>query len=239
MFEELSKGNTLIFTTHSPYLIDPDKLNNVRLIIKNRSNTEIINNFNNGFKADEDTLTPIITAIGLDLSRGIGFTKQKNVIVEGVSDYYYLQGILLGLEKSKKYKFPKDVGFIPCIGHTKSLTIASILTGWELNDFIVLLDKKGTKDTKKKLEKDGIPENRILFAGKEKNDLIEEMFSQGDLDKYNLKSDDQSKSIIAKLFFNKMVSEEIQLSEETYNNFIGLLDNIQKAMNDEINIIKT
>ena len=78
-----------------------------------------------------------------------------------------------------------------------------------------------------------------MFAGKEKNDLIEEMFSQGDLDKYNLKSDDQSKSIIAKLFFNKMVSEEIQLSEETYNNFIGLLDNIQKAMNDEINIIKT
>ena len=89
----------------------------------------------------------IITAIGLDLSQGIGFSKEKNIIVEGVSDYYYLLGMKKFLEKTvSSYKFPENIAIIPCVGESKVTLLASFFMGYNL-DYQIVLDEKGTRHT--------------------------------------------------------------------------------------------
>lgn len=231
LLEELSENNQIIFTTHSPYLIDPDKLNRVRLIIRDvkSKETRIENNFNKG--ADVETLTPIITAIGLDISKDITFSKKLNVLIEGISDYYYIQAMIHYLKNKENYSFPNDISFIPCVGHTKISTLISLLIGWGLN-YKILIDKKGTIRTFRKLKEDGIEDSKILFVGDTKEDSIESLFSNYDSRKYNLQNDKHSKTITSKLFFEKVISEgNLQLSDETVNNFKNLLNKIKDDKN--------
>jgi len=241
LLEELSKDNQIIFTTHSPYLIDPDKLSRVRLLIRNNTTREatIQNNFNKG--ADRDTLTPIITAIGLDLSKGIAFPVKKNVVVEGVSDYYYMEAMLHFLKEKKEYNFPEDISIIPCIGHTAINSIVSLLIGWQLRDYKIVLDKKGTTKTYNKLVKDGVPKERIIFIGKTDSESIESLFSKEDVDEYNINGKEFSKTITSKQFFEKIThGDNVKLSEETIKNFREkLFDKIKENYSNDNDKVKS
>ncbi|MGC9781332.1 MAG: AAA family ATPase [Candidatus Heimdallarchaeota archaeon] len=232
--EKLSKDNQIIFTTHSPYLIDTKKLVRVRLVKKDNleTGTKIENNFNKG--SDYDTLTPIITAIGLDLSKGIEFSSKWNVLLEGVSDYHYLQSILDYLMSAENYQFPKDeIRFIPCIGHTQMSHILSILYGWGLG-YIVLLDKKGTNKTYNVLIEDGIDEKFILFISKKEDESIEDLFTATDCKRYRIKEymnsdSDLSKTIISKLFAEETNKETFTLNKTTITNFQKIFDEIKES----------
>lgn len=237
LLEEIAINNQVIFSTHSPYLIDADKLLNIRLIERDADTkeTNIISSFNKG--SDLETLTPIITAIGLDISRTLTFSQEMNILLEGASDYYYLTTVLEYLIKNKNYKFPPTFSFIPSIGHTKIPYLVSILMGWGC-EFCVLLDRKGTNKTYKMLLDEGIVEEKIIFVGKEENDSIENMLSTKDRERNNIeiynekdwkkwKVVKKEKSLISKQFANNSQSEGFILTEITQNNFIRLFDKIK------------
>ena len=232
VFEKLSKHNQVIFTTHSPYLIEPDHLNRVRLVVKEDDKTTIKNSFHEG-GTDFDTLTPIITALGFDLTRSILFSKLNyNIVMEGISDYYYLRAMCEYLKKYENFKFSEDISFVPCVGHTTVSTMVSFLIAAGLK-FKILLDKKGTEKTSNKLKKDGIFDNEILFAGFNQNDSIEELFSKQDKKIHLNTSSQESKGILARKFYEK--SSSLQSFEaETIDNFKNLLNEIQSAIKPEI-----
>ena len=80
VFENISEASQIIISTHSPYLIDTHRLDRVRLISKDdQIGTRIENKIHKG--AEAETLTPIITAIGLDLSSEFSIAGKKNVFV--------------------------------------------------------------------------------------------------------------------------------------------------------------
>jgi predicted ATP-dependent endonuclease of OLD family len=229
--EELADDNQVIFTTHSPYLIDPDKFERVRLVIKDKETeyTRIENNVNKG--GDYETLTPLITAIGLDLSKGLSFAKKSNIVLEGISDYYYIQAMKHYLKENEGYEFPDDVAFIPCVGQSKVGAVTSILFGYGL-DYKIVLDKKGTTKNYNKLIRDGIDTNKIIRVGDTDDQSIEDLFSEEDLDKYQLKSDQpDSKTIISKRFYQAIETGEYKgFSKKTLDNFRTLLDSIKKDL---------
>jgi len=228
LLEEITgNNNQIVFATHSPYLIDTSKLNRIRLVIKNKSKkiTELENQFNKN--ADIETITPIVTAIGLDLSKGVAFAKKRNILVEGVSDYYYIVGMKKYLEKNRNYKFPEDIAIIPCVGESKTSLVASLLIGYGL-DYKILLDKKGTRHTHEKLEEEGLTD-KILTLGITSSESIEDQFSTKDKEKYTVTEDNLSKTLTSKTFYEKVESGEyVDFTETTVKNFIKLLDDITK-----------
>ena len=121
-------GHSIIFSTHSPYLIDVDRLDRVRLVIRNPGTSEGTKIQKSHAGADVDTLTPIITAIGLDVSKQFANAGRQNVVLEGISDYYYLQAMreLVGGDRLK------DASVIGCVGASKIPTVVSLLIGWGL-----------------------------------------------------------------------------------------------------------
>ncbi|MBN8786918.1 MAG: AAA family ATPase [Terrimonas sp.] len=111
VFEELSKKNQIIYSTHSPYLIDTAKLHRVRLVLNTKdAGTTVEKITSSKISNQKDSLKPIIDALGLEIATPFSVGKKNNVIVEGISDFHYLQGMKLLLNKTY------DIGVLPSMG---------------------------------------------------------------------------------------------------------------------------
>lgn len=242
VLEKIAKKSQIIFSTHSPYLIDPNRLDRVRLILKDSHGTKIENKIHKN--ADNETLTPIITAIGLDLTNQFSIAGKKNVILEGISDYYYLGGAKQYLPKTTK---GSDLNLIPCVGAPKIPQIASLLIGWGL-EFAAMLDNdtEGKRIAKELGEKLLVQNERIIHVSNQDNYSIEDLFSHDDFNDYildNEKNNDISTSnskfikdqkldkvLLAKRFIEKIEREKtkITFSEETKKNFQDIFEKLSK-----------
>lgn len=239
----------IIFSSHSPYLIEIQKLNRIRLVSRTEEKGTVISNKIHK-DADKETLTPIITAIGLDLSLGIDIAKENNIILEGMSDYYYL----CALKEYLDFEFKKEVHFIPMQGADKSKLLIPLMIGWGLNYCTVLdNDKKGRKvdsELKKYFGYNGV---KTIFVSDKKNEEIEDLFEKNDFIECVLceKSKDLSielpnskllkqkdkkydKVLLSKLFYENTKNGQFSFSVQTIDNFKDLLSNIDKLMFPEI-----
>ncbi len=244
VFENISEKSQVIISTHSPYLIDTHRLDRVRLISKDdQTGTRIENKIHKG--AEAETLNPIITKIGLDLSSGFSIVGKKNVLLEGISDYYFLQAL-------RKSTNTNEVNFIPCVGASRISQLVSLLIGWDLGFWAVLdNDSQGNKTAKELREKLLIEDNRIIFISEENNYSTEDLFTQDDFNNFVLK-DEESKNedsktlnskflknqqldkvLLAKKFFETMNGGEsdIKLSKETLRVFGKVFEKIEKGFN--------
>ena len=247
--EDSANNTPIIFSSHSPYLIEIDKLNRIRLISRTEDKGTIISNKIHK-DADKETLTPIITAIGLDLSKGLDIAKDNNIIVEGISDYYYL----CAFKELLNFEFKKDVHFIPVQGADKFKFLIPLMIGWGLNYCIVLdNDTKGRKVEKELIKNFGYTGLKTIFVSESKDEDIEDLFDRTDFikyvldDDYNELSEDKKisqllkqrdsgfdKVLLSKLFYEKTKNDDISLSDQTIENFKKLLVNLGKLMFSEV-----
>lgn len=182
-----SKHTQILFTTHSPYLIDRDELHRVRLVIKEDTSigTKVENKIH--AKSDKETLTPVLTAIGLGLSDGIQNVNQdRNVVVEGPSDYFYLQGFKLILGKS-------SLNIVYGGGAGNMGKVGAILNGWGCKVLYLFDNDKGKTDGSKNLKKVWFVAESLIQLIKEDAGTIEDIFSRAEFKKYVLKEDDKEK----------------------------------------------
>lgn len=245
VLESLSNDSQIIMTTHSPYLIDSSRLERVRLVLKNE-NTYIENKIHKG--ADKDTLTPIITSIGADLSKDLVFSMNSvNILVEGISDYYYLEALkmFVNIPGTDNNNFR----FIPNVGATQIQNLAVLLIGWGL-EFLVILDNdsEGKRVEKTLLDKLLVDESKIIFVSNIENSSIEDMFSKEDFKKYvlcehsnedmqisNSKRASSGKALLAKKFNELCHSpgSNLNFSQETMNNFTELFTKLSFSMSGD------
>lgn len=246
VLESLSNNSQIIMTTHSPYLIDPSRLERVRLVLKNENeNTYIENKIHKG--ADKDTLTPIVTSIGADLSEDLVFSMNSvNILLEGISDYYYLEALKMFVNIPGTNN---NFRFIPNVGATQIQNLAVLLIGWGL-EFLVILDNdsEGKRVEKTLLDKLLVDESKIIFVSNIENCSIEDMFSKEDFKKYvlcedsnedvqvsNSKRASSGKALLAKKFNELCHSSESNLnfSQETINNFTELFTKLSFSMSGD------
>lgn len=95
LFEDrIAPSDQVIYSTHSPYLIPPDRLHRLRIVLKTTaSGTKVLDRLTHpDLRGGEfaDSLSPVIAAIGIDISQSINFNKERNLFVEGISDLMYL-----------------------------------------------------------------------------------------------------------------------------------------------------
>lgn len=243
VLEKISKESQVIFSTHSPYLIDAQRLDRVRLILKDdRNGTRIENKIHKG--ADTETLTPIITAIGLDISHDFSIAGKKNVLLEGISDYYFVQAL-------REFTKTDEANFIPCVGAQKIPQLVSLLIGWDL-EFLAVLDNdsEGKKIEKELSEKLSVEQKRIIFVSEQDNFSVEDLFTYDDFNNFVLdetKNEDHTtpnsqflkdkkldKVLLSKKFFEKVREDKskIKLSQGTTDAFKTLFENIGKGFKD-------
>ena len=78
----------VIYTTHSPFMVQPGNLERVRVVEdKGRKDGTIISS--DVMSTDPDTLFPLQGALGYDMAQHL-FIAPHNLVVEGTSDFTYL-----------------------------------------------------------------------------------------------------------------------------------------------------
>jgi predicted ATP-dependent endonuclease of OLD family len=86
--ERLAPRHQVTYTTHSPFMIQADRLDRVRTVQDvdheaTKISTEV-------FRTDSGTVFPLQAAIGYDLAQTL-FVGPHNLLAEGPSDLLYLQ----------------------------------------------------------------------------------------------------------------------------------------------------
>ncbi len=135
-FESLADKNQLVYTTHSPFLIDGENLHRVRPITEDDTGHSRVSV--EGWPKDRETIFPLQAAAGYAMVRGL-FQHKKNVLVEGMSDYYYLHALSHHCSNTNRTSLPDDIYITPCGGTKMVGQIASLFLGQEVRP-IVLLD---------------------------------------------------------------------------------------------------
>lgn len=235
-FKDLSsKDNQVIYTTHSPYMIDQNNLQNVRLVIKDKDGyTEIHNKYHHFPKkhiSRLDTLTPIIDALGFDIKYNFGPNNNKvNIIVEGISDYYYWKAYFI----QKKYNEEQIPNIIPSTGVDNINRLVSIMIGWGCNyKIIVDNDDEGRKEFKVLTEKLKVELEDISFTdgtniiNENCKHTIESVFSEKDYeDIVNKEGYEDAKSIYSFEVLKNIENGSYFYTDETLNNFEKILINL-------------
>ena len=153
-FNSLSEKNQLIYTTHSPFLVDPMNITRTKVVYADENGiTNISDNLKIKKKVAQKSIYPINSAIGIKISDTM-LIGTKPIIVEGVSDQIYLTYIKRQLMKQKDTNFEEELVFMPVDGTKNIKPVVAIITGKEEELPIVLLDSDTAgKDKKKALEK--------------------------------------------------------------------------------------
>jgi len=182
ILNEESANNQILYTTHSPYLIDTDNLSQIRLVEKlgvdgddgYNEVSEIRERIHHS--SNVDTLKPIMDAIGYSLGSELNLTHQKVLICEGVSDYYYLKAIELVIGKKL------ECGITHANGSSNIGRVASLFIGLGIPEIFALVDSDdGGIRERANLIKDGVFDEAHIFATHETKNVkraIEDLFNR-------------------------------------------------------------
>lgn len=240
LFHHLSeKGNQVVYTTHSPYMLDlqTDGVHRIRAVVKNKEGFTHI--YKTAYDArispdsQRDTLAPIISAIGMNLSDTFGPAKDKlNIVIEGMSDYIYLSIMAKVLEiDTERYVI------LPAVGASNCINICSILHGWGCRYIAVFdYDAAGVKTGGEYLRKNMMYQYKKQYCyladvSQEDVDqktymhssyLIEDVVTKEEINRYCAETNTSTtigKPLMAKLMSNAIESGSYQVGEECKSNF--------------------
>src|SRR5438309_468826 len=142
--EELSRGHQLLYTTHSPFLIDGDHLERIRPVREDASGHSEVSAVGM-WPDDRETMFPLHAAAGYAMVKNL-FDGKKNLLVEDLADCLYIQGLALVLGAARRQALPNDVCITPCGGTTNLGYLTSLLRGHNVRP-VILLDSNDVTRT--------------------------------------------------------------------------------------------
>ncbi len=141
-FDSLSKRNRIIYTAHSPFLVDSDRLDRARKVyVAQDGTTKATSNLRHTESTGEQpgAAYAVHSALGLTVAESLLIGCQP-VIVEGASDQHYMTAIKSLLIAGGSITPRRELVFPPAGGAKTTKIVASILMGRDEALPVVLLD---------------------------------------------------------------------------------------------------
>lgn len=179
--ERLTKRCQVIYTTHSPFMVQPGKLERVRLVEdQGKEKGAVVTQ--DVLTRDPDTLFPLQGALGYDLVQHL-FVAENNLVVEGTSDYAYLKVISDFLASKGRTVLDTKWSIVP-VGGADSIPTFVALLGNHLKITVLVDSRKEGHQRLERMAKDGFLEKqRIILVGDvlgKKTGDIEDLFEIGE-----------------------------------------------------------
>lgn len=156
-FENLASKNQLIYSTHSPFMINPNQLDKVYAVYVNENGkTEITSDLRHTKnKKQNNSIYPAFAALGLNVSDTL-LQGCVPVIVEGISDQIYFAMIKNGLISKNLLNTNRELVFIPSTGVKGITSIIRLLSCIESNEYpyVIIDGDEAGNNLKKSLEKE-------------------------------------------------------------------------------------
>ena len=161
--KEYAKSNQLIYTTHMPFMIDMERLDNIRVCIESREDGSTVSG--DIYAADEHARFPLQAALGLSISQSL-FIGPHNLVVEGVTDFWLLAAMATIFRSENRPSLDERIVITPAGTATKAAYVATMLQGQRL-DVVVLLDSdpEGRKVAEGLIKKWITKKKHVLLLG--------------------------------------------------------------------------
>lgn len=201
ILEEISSRCQIIYTSHSPFLVNKNYPHRIRVLRKEENGTKIINSpYSEGKTRFWE---PLKTAIGISLGDLFSF-GETNLIVEGISDQILLSAISHQLAKIEKPHLDLDkISIYPAEGASNVIYMGKFALSNKLNPIALLDSDENGKKAKSRAEEKKIP-LKILMISEFKEDAftIEDLLPR---DKYI--------EAVNSSYSNSLFSEYIKIDE--------------------------
>lgn len=189
-FEAELSAHQLIYTTHSPFMIDPTKFERVRIVQdlgidakeplpKEQDGTKVLSNV---FDATEDSLFPLQGALGYEIQQTL-FIGPDLLVVEGPADMLYIRAVSAELEREGREGLSEKWVITPVGGSGKVPAFVALLAPQKGMNVATLLDIQNSDRAqiedlyKKKLLKKKQVATYAEFSGKAEAD-VEDIFDR-------------------------------------------------------------
>jgi ABC-type ATPase involved in cell division len=246
VFEDIKEKIQIIYTTHSPHLVDINKLHRLLAVQRDdveniRSTTRIIDPMSLA-NASPDTLTPLQSIMGNPLASEGFSSKRINLIVNNTGSFYFLNAVMIIMG------FKGKINLIPSTNVSSIPLMCNILMGWGM-DFAVLLFENAEENKISEVLKTNVLRTRnsereviVNIPGSFHNS--EDLLSTLDFKNHLLRSREGitvpnsiyfeekqlPRNFILSSFLSDVKSEKIKssdLDEETLENFRHFIDIIK------------
>lgn len=243
VFKKEFKNIQIIYTTHSPYMIDSANTNSIKIIEK-ETQTNIYNSAREYALArkdmnDVDALTPVMTALHLNIANELIVNSNNNIIiVEGIQDLYVLKSMIYKLNYTGKFK---NIKIIPCFGSEKVTFMFGYLYGLGYKTYILVDNDIAGRKTINEItnrEPDNFLKNYLFtysLSFESKSDNIQKKIQDVLLENLISKNDwsnifKEKNTILYKNVYDNI--DNLNFEKETIDNFKSLFDNIIKNMEE-------
>ncbi|MGW8314851.1 MAG: AAA family ATPase [Bacteroidales bacterium] len=252
VFDDIKEQIQIIYTTHSPHLIDVNKL--YRILAVQRAIEDDMNSETVVFSARElrsataDTLSPIYSTMGTRLNQQEIIKPFNNVIVKDLATYYFLKAI------TTLTRTQKECYFLPASGPESMPMMANILLGWGVEYLILHFGNAEERRIHDRIMKEHY-DNKIDLANQqmllmEEYQNAEDLFSTIDFKKFIVKvregitvnnsdyllDNNYSRAVLASNFLQEVENEHIDFqkldeeSRENLNRFKHRLEGLLKKI---------
>lgn len=180
--ERLAPEAQVVFTTHSPFMVEPGHLERVR-IVEDRGPDSGVVVTENVLTVGDDSLFPLQAALGYDIAQNL-FVGPDNLVVEGTSDYTYLTVLSDHLRDLGRIHLDDRWRVLPAGGASNVPSFVA-LVGPSL-DVTALVDgsSKGIEKLKNLTDRKLLADKRLLVTDAYTNHIapsdIEDLFTPGE-----------------------------------------------------------
>lgn len=139
--------NQILYTTHSPFMVPVRTLDWLRTVNIDEAAGTTVTNDPTG---DMRTLAPIRAALGYHFADTL-FIHQRNLVVEGVTDWWILEAVSTYLKGIGRSCLSSDMAVCPVDGATKVTPMVSILVGNKLTVLVLFDDDREGRQVQKEI----------------------------------------------------------------------------------------
>lgn len=192
LVEKIAPKTPVIFSTHSPYFINPSRLDRIRIVRKNSQVGSVVCNQIQE-DIDADTLIPIKTALGSETNKLLPLAGKCNIVIQNLADYYFLNA----LKPLVKIPGQKEVNLLPCPeGARNTEQLVSFLSSFAF-DFRVVFNSSSENQIKGMQLKEifKLSDERVVFIPRAPGLSTADLFSQADFYTYIAKGLTQNKDV--------------------------------------------
>jgi predicted ATPase len=167
MKEKLVPNYQVIYTTHSPFMIDSSDLTSCRTVEDaSGPDTEVLGTKvgDQILSTDRDTLFPLQAALGYDITQTL-FVGEHCLLVEGPSDLLYIQWASDALRQLGRTHLDPRWTVTPCGGITKIPSFMSLFGGSRLHVAVLTDFADGEKQKVRNIRDSGLlKDGHVLTA---------------------------------------------------------------------------
>lgn len=146
--KQYSATNQIIYTTHMPHMVDIGDLGSIRACVAKPGVGTLVTD--DIWGVEKNDIFPLHAVMGLSIAQTL-FVGKYNLIVEGITDFWFIDAMSNILRNLNKTTLREDIVVTPAGGASKTVYLATMLCGQSLNVVVLLDADRSGEDAKRQL----------------------------------------------------------------------------------------